>query len=196
MADKTLSELIAQVVDRLVNRRLKVAPFDKSYSGVISEVLFEPDTPTNSSKFGTYKVKYGVSEKIIKLNDSFVHEIGERVEVHVYENNPNHIVVEPVLKRIPPNFIEYIDQDISEEEKKKNKEKYKDMDKSEIAEDLFNEEQCDKFIEFRNIKTDGKIYTTKHEFSLAVLNKGDDDEEVLAMRCPNGRIIEFKNWFV
>lgn len=63
MANKTLSELIAQVVDRLVNQRLKEAPFDKSYSGVISEVLFDPDTEPDDVKFGQYKVKYGVIEK-------------------------------------------------------------------------------------------------------------------------------------
>lgn len=193
---QTLYEVIYSWVDKLVNHRLKNAPFDKSYSGVISEVLFEPDTPTNSSKFGTYKIKYGSSEKTFKLNDGFVHEIGERVDVHVYENNPNHIVVEPVLKRIPPNITEYIDQNINEEEKKSNKEKYKDMDKSKIAEDLFERGQYDKFIEFREVKTNGKVYKTEHEFQLAVLNKGDDDEEVLALRCPNGRIMKFKNWFV
>lgn len=31
---------------------------------------------------------------------------------------------------------------------------------------------------------------------LAVLNKGNDDEEVLALCCPNGIVIKFKNWFV
>ena len=99
MADRTLSELIAQVVDRLVTRRLKETPFDKSYGGVISEVLFNPDTPTNSSKFGTYKIKYGSIEKTFKLNDGLVHEISKRVYVHVYENNPNHIIV-PIIQRI------------------------------------------------------------------------------------------------
>ncbi|MCM1060153.1 MAG: hypothetical protein NC452_07640 [Eubacterium sp.] len=65
----------------------------------------------NSSKFGTYKIRYGTKEQTIKLNDNFVHEIGERVEVCVYENNPNHIVVEPVIKRIPPYKIDYDDNE-------------------------------------------------------------------------------------
>lgn len=193
---QTLFETIYSWVDKLVGNRLKQAPFDKSYSGVISEVMFEPDTPMDNFQFGMYKIKYGSSEKTIKLNDNFVHEIGERVNVYVYENNPNHIVVEPVIKRMPPDVIEYFDQDISEEQKKSNKEKYKNMDKSKIAEDLFKEKQYDKFIESRIVRTAGKIYETKHEFRLAVLNKGDDDEEVLALRCPNGRVIKFKNWFV
>lgn len=193
---QTVFEMMYSWVDKLVSNRLKQAPFDKSYSGVISDVLFEPDTPINDSLFGTYKIKYGIFEKVVKLNDSFVHEIGERINVYVYKNEPEHVVVEPIIKYIPPNLIEYIDQNISESDKKANKEKYKNMNKSKIAEDLFKRGQYDKFIEFRDIKTNGKIYTTKHEFRLAVLNKNDDNEEVLAMHCPNGRIIEFKNWFV
>ena len=154
MADKTLSELIAQVVDRLVTRRLKEAPFDKSYSGVISEILFEPDTPMDSSKFGTYKVKYGVSEKTVKLNDNFVHEIGERVKVSVYENNPNHIVVTPIINRAPPYKIKYIDFSDDNNEK----EKYDGMKTSEIIKKLIEEDKCDKFIEYRQTKANGQIY--------------------------------------
>lgn len=192
MADKTISELMAQVVDRLVTQRLKQSTFDKSYNGVISAVLFDPDTPMNSSKFGTYKVKYGTIEKTFKLNDNFVHEIGERVNVYVYENNPNHIVVEPVIKRIPPYKIKYIDYagDSS------SKDDYKKMETLAIVKKLVDEDKVDKFVEYRNTKTDGKVFETEQEYKLAVLNKGEDDEEVLALICPNGRSIEFENWFV
>lgn len=108
---QTIFEMMYSWVDKLVSHRLKQAPFDKSYSGVISEVLFDPDTPTNSATFGTYKVKYGSSEKTFKLNDELVHEIGERVDVRVYENNPNHIVVTPVIQRIAPCKIAYDDNE-------------------------------------------------------------------------------------
>ena len=189
---QTLYELIYSWVDKLVNHRLKNAPFDKSYSGVISEILFEPDTPTNSSKFGTYKVKYGVSEKIIKLNDSFVHEIGERVEVHVYENNPNHIVVEPVIQRIPPYKIKYIDY----EGESSSKKQFDGMNTEDIVKVLIDKDKCDKFIEYRKVKTNGKIYETEQEYKLAVLDKGEKNEEVLALVLPNGWGIKFENWFV
>lgn len=190
MADKTLSELIAQVVDRLVTRRLKEAPFDKSYSGVISEILFEPDTPMNSSKFGAYKVKYGVSEKTVKLNDNFVHEIGERVKVTVYENNPNHIVVKPVIKRIPPQTTEYIDYT----GEGTDRDNFNGMEVHEIIKKLIDENKCDKFVEYRETKTNGKTYTTEQEYKLAVLNKGKGDEEVLALIHPDGKIENYKNW--
>ena len=192
MTDKTLSELIAQVVDRLVNQRLKEAPFDKSYSGVISEVLFDPDTEPDDVKFGQYKVKYGSAEKTIKLNDGLVHEIGERVDVHIYENNSNHIVVAPIINRVPPYKIKYIDYSSDNN----NKEQYDGMKTSEIIKKLIDEDKCDKFIEYRQTKTNGQIYETEQEYKLAVLNKGADDEEVLALVLPDGRSIEFENWNV
>lgn len=163
MADKTLSELIAQVVDRLVNRRLKEAPFDKSYSGIISEVLFEPDTKPDDVKFGQYKVRYGNSEKIFKLNDGLVHEVGERVTVHIFENNPNRVDIKPTIKRIVPYKITY-------------------------------DNETDTFVEYRKIKTNGKIYELESEYKLTVENKGTDQEEVTKMILPDGSEIEFEGW--
>lgn len=104
---KPLFETIYDWIDKLVIHRLKEAPFDKSYSGVISEVLFEPDTKSDDIKFGQYKVRYGNAEKIFKLNDDLVHEVGERVTVHVFENNPNRVDIKPTVKRIVPYKITY-----------------------------------------------------------------------------------------
>lgn len=152
---QTVFEMMYGWVDKLVSNRLKQAPFDKSYSGVISEVLFDPDTPTNSSKFGTYKVKYGSSEKTFKLNDGLVHEIGERVDVHVYENNPNHIIVTPVVQRIAPYEIAYDDNE-------------------------------DKLIIYRRVKTNSKIYEIEREYKFIVENKGTDNQKFTKMILPDG----------
>ena len=48
----SISEIIAQAVDRLVGQRINNAPYDKTYSGIISDVLFEPDTKLDNEKFG------------------------------------------------------------------------------------------------------------------------------------------------
>lgn len=155
---QTLYEMIYSWVDKLVSNRLKQAPFDKSYSGVISEVLFDPETPINSSKFGTYKVKYGSSEKTFKLNDGLVHEIGERVDVYVYENNPNHIVVTPIVQRIPP---------------------------CKITCDYSNDHE-DKLTIYRKTKTNGKIYGTEREYKFVVENRDTEDEKYTKLILPNG----------
>lgn len=159
---QTLFEMVYSWVDKLVSNRLKQAPFDKSYSGVISEILFDPDTPTNSSKFGTYKVKYGSSEKTFKLNDGLVHEIGERVDVHVYENNPNHILVEPIVQRVPPCKI--------------------------VGDYSDNNE--DKLTIYRKTKTNGKTYETEREYKFTVENKGTEDEKYTKLILPDGFEVE------
>ena len=160
---RNIPETIAYMVDQLINKRLKNAPFNKSYSGVISELLFEPDTPRDSSQFGTYKIRYGTSETVVKLNDSFVHEIGERVKVTLFENNPNHIVVKPVIRNIPPYKIAY--------DSKENK-----------------------YIEYRRVKTGGKIYETTDEYKILSEknNNGSQEIEFTEIKLPNSQTIKFK----
>lgn len=160
----SISEIIAQAVDRLVGQRINKAPYDKTYSGIISDILFEPNTKLDDEKFGQYKIRYGIgAEKIIKLNDGLVHEIGERVKVHVPENDRNRMYIEPTVKRIIPYKIVYDDNET-------------------------------KFIEHRKVETNGKVYEIESEYKLTVKNKGTDKEEVTKMTLPDGTEIEFEGW--
>ena len=159
-----IPEVMAQAVDRLVVQRINNAPYDKTYSGIISDILFEPDTDIKDEKFGQYKIRYGTgAEKNIKLNDGIVHEIGERVKVYVPENDRNRMFIEPTIKRIVPYKIVYDDENT-------------------------------KFIEHRKIETNGKVYEIKSEYKLTVENKGTDKEEVTKMTLPDGSVIEFEGW--
>ena len=106
-----ISEVMAQAVDRLVKKEINQAPYDKTYSGIISDILFEPDTKLDNEKFGQYKIRYGTgTEKIIKLNDGLVHEVGERVKVYVPENDRNRMFIEPTIKSTTPYKIVYDDE--------------------------------------------------------------------------------------
>ena len=159
-----ISEVMAQAVDRLVKKEISQAPYDKTYSGIISDVLFEPNTDIKNEKFGQYKIRYGTgTEKIIKLNDGLVHEVGERVKVYVPENDRNRMFIEPTIKRIIPYKIVYDDENT-------------------------------KFIEHRKIETNGKVYEIESEYKLTVENKGTDKEEVTKMTLPNGSEILFEGW--
>lgn len=159
-----ISEIIAQAVDRLVGQRINNAPYDKTYSGIISDILFEPDTDIKDEKFGQYKIRYGTgAEKNIKLNDGIVHEIGERVKVYVPENDRNRMFIEPTIKSTTPYKIVYDDENT-------------------------------KFIEHRKIETNGKVYEIESEYKLTVENKGTDKEEVTKMTLPNGSEILFEGW--
>lgn len=159
-----ISEVMAQAVDRLVAQRINNAPYDKTYLGIISDILFEPDTDIKDEKFGQYKIRYGTgAEKNIKLNDGIVHEIGERVKVYVPENDRNRMFIEPTIKSTTPYKIVYDDENT-------------------------------KFIEHRKIETNGKVYEIKSEYKLTVENKGTDKEEVTKMTLPDGSVIEFEGW--
>ena len=159
-----IPEVMAQAVDRLVVQRINNAPYDKTYSGIISDVLFEPDTDIKDEKFGQYKIRYGTgAEQHIKLNDGIVHEIGESVKVYVPENDRNRMFIEPTIKRIIPYKIVYDDENT-------------------------------KFIEHRKIETNGKVYKIKSEYKLTVKNKGTDKEEVTKMTLPDGTEIVFEGW--
>ena len=159
-----ISEVMAQAVDRLVAQRINNAPYDKTYSGIISDILFEPDTDIKDEKFGQYKIRYGTgAEKNIKLNDGIVHEIGERVKVYVPENDRNRMFIEPIIKSTTPYKIVYDDENT-------------------------------KFIEHRKIETNGKVYEIKSEYKLTVENKGTDKEEVTKMTLPDGSEILFEGW--
>lgn len=160
----SISEVITQAVDRLVIQRIKTAPYDKTYSGIISDVLFEPTADIKDENFGKYKIRYGTgTEKTIKLNDGLVHEVGERVKVHVPENNRNRMYIEPIVKRVVPYKIVYNDEKTS-------------------------------FIEHRKIETNGKVYEIESEYKLTVENKGTEQEEVKKMTFPDGSVVEFEGW--
>ena len=98
---------LAQYVDRLISNRINQASFDKTYAGIISAILFEPNVDVKDAQFGTYKVRFNNTEKKIKLVDGIVHEIGERVEVCVPQNNPDRIIVYPSITRVVPYKIIY-----------------------------------------------------------------------------------------
>ena len=104
-----ISQSIFQQTEGLLDYKINQAPFDKTYSGIISEILFDPETKVNDLKFGTYKIRYNNIEQKIKLNDGIVHEVGERVQIYVPENNSNRAIVEPVIKEHVPCKIIYHD---------------------------------------------------------------------------------------
>lgn len=135
---KDIAEILAVAVANLTKKEVDNAPYDKTYSGIISDVLFEPTTDIKDKKFGQYKIRYGTgTEKTIKLNDGLVHEIGERVKVHVPENDRNRMYIEPLVKRVIPYKIVYDDEKTS-------------------------------FIEHRKIETNGKVYEIESEYRVVV----------------------------
>lgn len=143
---KNVAEVLAVAVANIAKKEVDNAPYDKTYSGIISDVLFEPTTDIKDENFGKYKIRYGTgTEKTIKLNDGLVHEIGERVKVHVPENDKNRMYIEPIIKRVVPSKIVY-------------------------------DNEKNSYTEYRKVETNGKTYELESEYKLIIENKGNDQE--------------------
>lgn len=143
---KNVAEVLAVAVANIAKKEVDNAPYDKTYSGIISDVLFEPTTDIKDENFGKYKIRYGTgTEKTIKLNDGLVHEVGERVKVHIPENNRNRMYIEPIIKRVIPYKIVY-------------------------------DNEKNSYTEYRKVETNGKTYELESEYKLIIENKGNDQE--------------------
>lgn len=143
---KNVAEVLAVAVANIAKKEIDNAPYDKTYSGIISDVLFEPTTDIKDEKFGQYKIRYGTgTEKTIKLNDGLVHEVGERVKVHIPENDRNRMYIEPIVKRVVPSKIVY-------------------------------DNEKNSYTEYRKVETNGKTYELESEYKLIIENKGNDQE--------------------
>lgn len=143
---KNVAEVLAVAVANIAKKEVDNAPYDKTYSGIISDVLFEPTTDIKDENFGKYKIRYGTgTEKTIKLNDGLVHEVGERVKVHVPENDRNRMYIEPIVKRVIPSKIVY-------------------------------DNEKNSYTEYRKVETNGKTYELESEYKLIIENKGNDQE--------------------
>lgn len=162
-------ESLAKVVDRLVDNRVTKAPFDKTYAGIISAILFEPDTDRKDQKFGTYKIRYGAgAEREIKLTDGIVHEVGERVNVYMPENNPNRAIVEPVITNKKPNKVVY-------------------------------DKENNKFIEHRETSTDEKTYDIENEYTITLQEQDGKEVTVIQHPDKRETVLEnfgeYEEWF-
>lgn len=143
---KNVAEVLAVAVANIAKKEVDNAPYDKTYSGIISDVLFEPTTDIKDENFGKYKIRYGTgTEKTIKLNDGLIHEVGERVKVHVPENDRNRMYIEPIIKRVVPSKIVY-------------------------------DNEKNSYTEYRKVETNGKTYELESEYKLIIENKGNDQE--------------------
>lgn len=143
---KNVAEVLAVAVANIAKKEVDNAPYDKTYSGIISGVLFDPTTDIKDENFGKYKIRYGTgTEKTIKLNDGLVHEVGERVKVHVPENDRNRMYIEPIIKRVVPSKIVY-------------------------------DNEKNSYTEYRKVETNGKTYELESEYKLIIENKGNDQE--------------------
>lgn len=171
----SISQIIAQETDKLVNHRLRSAPYDRTYTGIISDVLFYPDTDVKDVEFGQYKVRFAGMEKTVRIGDDIVHAVGERVQVRMLENNPNRLVIIPSITNVTPYKYKW-DYDNNG-----------DKDKS-----IFTA-----FTKVKTVKQEyysGAEYETTREYEVTFKNKGKDNETPIKIKMPNGEEIELEGF--
>jgi len=172
MNNDNITEVAAQKIIDYIDKEIKKSPFDKTYNGIISDVLFAPDIDIKDNKFGTYLVRYNNIEKKVKITDKLIHSVGERVKVYVEENNPNNVTIEPIIKRIIPQKIIYKSGTVSGD--------------NTVGEDIITE--------IREVKTNNQTYRIESVFKIEVKNRDTETEEVTKMTFPDGSVFEFTGW--
>ena len=78
---------LVQQIDSIVEARIQKAPYDKTYDGIITAVKFNKDTKETDSNYNKYTVKFNLIERDFIINDGQIHSIGERVKVHIPNND-------------------------------------------------------------------------------------------------------------
>lgn len=100
---------LAQQIDGIVEARIRKAPYDKTYDGIITAVKFNKDTKETDSSYNKYTVKFNLTERDFTINDGQIHSVGERVKVHIPNNDSLKKYVDNINngKRILPVTIIY-----------------------------------------------------------------------------------------
>ena len=106
---KDVVGILAQQTDSIVEARIKTAPYDKTYDGIITAVKFNKNTKETDSNYNKYTVKFNLIERDFIINDGQIHSVGERVKVHIPNNDPLKKYVDNINngKRILPVTIIY-----------------------------------------------------------------------------------------
>lgn len=98
---------LAYEVDKINKNRIDKASFDKTYIGMIQEVCFNADTPTNAQEYQRYKILYNGNEAYVYIRDGIIHSVGDRIMVTLPNGKIKDKYVEVLTPNAHPTKIEY-----------------------------------------------------------------------------------------
>lgn len=87
-------QVLADKTDALIQSQLQKASYDKTYNGIITAVKFDSNTKPTDGNYNKYTVKFNLIERDFIINDGQFHSVGERVKVHIPNNNTINKYVE------------------------------------------------------------------------------------------------------
>ena len=99
-------------IDRLAKDRVANAPFDKTYTGTITKVLFDSDTLITDKLYNKYTIKYNGTECNVYINDGLKHGVNEEVRVCLPNNILTKKYVEVITDYLPPKTITASDNEL------------------------------------------------------------------------------------
>lgn len=102
-----LCRAITQSIRKIVDDYLEKASFDKTYIGMIQEVCFNANTPTNAQEYQRYKILYNGIENYVYIRDGIIHSVGDRIMVTLPNGKLKDKYVEVLTPNAHPTKIEY-----------------------------------------------------------------------------------------
>ena len=199
MAEMTTSELLAREIDTVVKDRLAKSAIDRTYEATIVKVLFDKNTIKTDDNYNKYRVRYGNSEQDIVIDDGNAHSVNEKVYITAPCNNLGKKIID-FNKNFYPYKLVYADGTSTENLKINGEMKEVTIDTITESWNVITEYERDKATQVIKLDDTTKLpkivsnffYPVQYKF--AVENKGDSDENVIAMIFPDGTLMEIENF--
>lgn len=87
---------LARLTDGLITDRIQAAPYDQTFLGTIIAIKFNGETDVTSADYNKYTVRFNTLERDFIINDGKFHVVGEKVYVHIPNNDLNKRYVETI----------------------------------------------------------------------------------------------------
>lgn len=199
MAEMTTSELLAREIDTVVKDRLAKSAIDRTYEATIVRVLFNKNTIKTDDNYNKYRVRYGNSEQDIVIDDGNAHSVNEKVYITAPCNNLGKKIID-FNKNFYPYKLVYTDGTSTKNLKINGEMKLVTIDTITENWNVITEYERDKATQVIKLDDTTKLpkivsnffYPVQYKF--AVENKGDSDENVIAMIFPDGQLMEIENF--
>lgn len=89
-------DILTRNTDKLITDRIKTAPYDQTFLGTIIAIKFNGETDITSADYNKYTVRFNTLERDFIINDGKFHVVGEKVYIHIPNNDLNKRYVETI----------------------------------------------------------------------------------------------------
>jgi len=197
--EQLLIDTIANQTILACNTKVEKSSLDRTYEATIIEVLFNENTIKTDDNYNKYKVRYGNSEQDIVIDDGNAHSVNEKVYITAPCNNLGKKIID-FNKNFYPYKLVYTDGTSTENLNINGEIKLVTIDTITEIWNVVTEYERDKATQVIKLDDTTKLpkivsnffYPVQYKF--AVENKGNSNENVIAMIFPDGQLMEIENF--